>query len=582
MKKQNEEIRISDLLHVIFKRRKMILIFTIVGLIMGMLLSAVSYLRGEMSKQYAITSSFAVTSITQDGLFTTKTNNPNSNDIYLAENMVDSVIYVMRSDRVLNAAIEKLNLLGVTDRGISDNLSMRQYNETQIVEMTLYWRSAEEGVQILRAINSVAPDILIDTLKIGSVSVVNEPRSRYIIGGSMNVTLWGILAVVGAMLGAFFSVVELFIRPTLINLKDIENLFSLNLIGAIPQCKSYFKDKHTLPDESERPEASLIGDHYLASAHILRHTLGEKPHQCLYITSAGADEGKTTVAANLAFQLSELGHKVLLVDLDVHNPCLARHFTCEVDYTNSINAIYRGDTNVDSAIIKLTNHLDLLPSILEQTLIPIDDVMLSLLRSLKKQYDCVLIDTPSVGYSAELMSLKQVAQGVLLVIQHDTYPIDEIRETIVRLEKSGIKIIGCIVNNVYRLGKKPIDRSHAVNTYAPRRQTDHIADTHQESDTNDEASEQPDEAMEISSGSTLENEMFDTKGSGEPAEEEQSDFEHQEKTTSDTADEEDNDESKYSWSAGSAPQPLSHHEVIEELPPTNDVVFRILSGERNE
>lgn len=207
MKKQNEEIRISDLLHVIFKRRKMILILTLVGLIMGMLLSAVSYLRGEMSKQYAITSSFAVTSITQDGMFTTKTSNPNSNDIYLAENMVDSVIYVMRSDRVLNTAIGQLNLLGVTDKDISMNLSMHQYNETQIVEMTLYWRSAEEGVQILRAINSVAPNILIETLKIGSVSVVNEPRSRYIIGGSMKVTLWGILAAVGFILGAFFSVV---------------------------------------------------------------------------------------------------------------------------------------------------------------------------------------------------------------------------------------------------------------------------------------------------------------------------------------------------------------------------------------
>ena len=145
MSQETVEIRISDILKTILKKRKLILWLAVAGLAVGILLSVVSYLRGEMSKEYAITSSFAVTSTTQDGLFTSQTNNPNSTDIYLAENMVDSVIYVIKSDRTLDVAIGKLDLVGISTKDINKNLTAKQYNETQIVELTLYWRSAEEA-----------------------------------------------------------------------------------------------------------------------------------------------------------------------------------------------------------------------------------------------------------------------------------------------------------------------------------------------------------------------------------------------------------------------------------------------------
>ena len=45
--------------------------------------------------------------------------NPGFADIYLAE---DVVIYVIRSDRTLNTAVEKLNLTGVTAKDIHSNL----------------------------------------------------------------------------------------------------------------------------------------------------------------------------------------------------------------------------------------------------------------------------------------------------------------------------------------------------------------------------------------------------------------------------------------------------------------------------
>ena len=54
-------LRLTDMLYAIRKRLGLILVCALVGLAVGVLLSVVSYMRGEMSKQYAITSAIAVT-----------------------------------------------------------------------------------------------------------------------------------------------------------------------------------------------------------------------------------------------------------------------------------------------------------------------------------------------------------------------------------------------------------------------------------------------------------------------------------------------------------------------------------------
>lgn len=323
------QLRISDLLHAMGKHKFMIILFTAAGLGFGIVLSVVSYMRGEMTKQYAIKTSIAVTSQNENGLFTAQSNNPNSTDIYLAEEMVDSVIYVLKSDRTLKKAVDHLNLMGITTKDISSNLVLTQYNETQIVEITLYWRSAQEGVEILSAINEVAPKILIDTLKIGSVSIINEPTAKYIMGGSINATMWVNMMILGLVLGIGISVLELLLSPTLLDTRDMERSFSVEVLGEIPERKSYFRRKRNLLLENEDDEnnADLL-DNYVSLGYILKARFQRMVHPCVYITSAAQNEGKTTVTAYLAVNLAEIGMKVLLVDFDTRNPKLGGH-ECE-------------------------------------------------------------------------------------------------------------------------------------------------------------------------------------------------------------------------------------------------------------
>lgn len=447
-----KQLRLADLFYAMRKRIVLIAVCAMVGLIVGIALSLVSYLRGEMSKQYAITTSLAVTSQDKNGLFTAQSNNPNSTDIYLAENMVDSVIYVLKSDQTLNAAIDRLELLGITTKDIYRNLNMSQYNETQIIEITLYWRSAQEGVEILSAINAVAPGILVKTLKIGSVSVINQPTARYLIGGNLNAMLWFYMVVLGAMLGIGYAVLELLLRPTLLKTDDMERYFNVEVLGEIPSRSAYFRKKRNLlltsEDDDELPE---ILDNYVSLAHILKSRLSKMEHPCVYVTSAAQNEGKTTVAAYLAVQLAEIGMKVLVVDFDTRNPKLGGLFLNKVEYMHSINALYRGNTLAEEAITHLTANLDILPAVLERMPLPYDEPLLDIISSLKQDYDVVLMDTAPVGLVADTMSLNQLADVALLVVRFDGASLETVRDAMSRLDKSGMKIMGCVVNGVKNL-----------------------------------------------------------------------------------------------------------------------------------
>lgn len=449
-----KQLRVSDILYAVRKHMVMILLFTAAGLALGIVLSVASYMRGEMSKQYAITTAIAVTSQNENGMFTAQSNNPNSTDIYLAEEMVDSVIYVLKSDKTLDAAVKRLKLLGITTKDIYNNLVLTQYKETQIIEITLYWRSAQEGVEILTAINEVAPAILIDTLKIGNVSVINSPTSRYLIGGNLNATMWGYMAVLGLLLGVGFAVLELLLRPTLLNSRDMERTFAIEVLGEIPERKKYFRKKRNLLLTSEDDEDnSEVLDNYVSLAHILKNYLQKREHTCVYITSAAQNEGKTTVTAYLAVHLAEVGMKVLVIDFDTRNPKLGGLFLNKVEYDNSINALYRGEIDREEAITSLTGNLDILPAVLERKPLPLDEALLDMVKDLRGKYDVILMDTAPVGQVADTMSLNQLADIALLVVRYDGASMENIRDALIRLDKSGMQIMGCVVNGVKELGK---------------------------------------------------------------------------------------------------------------------------------
>lgn len=447
------QIRVGDLLYAIGKRWKMILAFVLVGCGFGAALSGISYVQGNYTN-YRINCSIAVTSQSETGNFTGNSSYFNPNDFYLAQDMVDAVGYVMKSERVLREAAESVRIVDPDPVAIARNLDIERYNETQIIEISLKWHDADTGIRLMNAILDTSREVLPKTLMVGSVSTIDEPQAEYIMGMGGLSHIWLITGVMGFIMGAGMAMLELIMRPTLLNLKDVENVFGLETMGIIPNDQEYFRDGRVILEKDGMTD-SAVRQNFTSAAYILQNRLGLKDETCsFYVTSAEEGEGKSTVAANLAVQLSDMEKKVLLVDLNTRNPRLSSMFLHSVDYSRTLNALYKGETDPLEAVISLTGYLDLLPSVLERNAIPMDGQVFDFIRGLEKDYDYVIIDAPSVGQVSDVLSLNQIAQAVLFVIRYDDVALPMIQNAIDKLDKSGIRILGCVVNAAQKTGGK--------------------------------------------------------------------------------------------------------------------------------
>lgn len=445
-------IDLLDIAKYLVKYARLIAMTTAAGLIIGIIFSVASFMQGEMSKQYIIKTSIAVTSQTEDGLFTSHSTNPNSTDIHLAEDMVDSVIFVIRSDRTLEKAVDQLQLIGITAKDIYDNLKITQYNKTQIIELSLYWRNAEEGIRILQAINDVSPRVLMDILKIGDVRVVNDPTSKYLIGGSIKASSLAMTTVLGLFSGMGIAVLMMLFKPTLINVSDAETRLGLPILGEIPNDRHYPGNNALITGETG-PIAPQAHDSCISAAHVLAKTMDASDAKILYTTSANDLEGKTCVTAHLGLCLSEQEKKVLLIDMNFKAPKLGSMFVPRIEPEHSLNSVYHGDTSLEDAIVPINGFLHVLPLIQSEKDAIMSRAMLSLIKEQSAEYDYVLIDTSSVGGSADILNLNTIADGVLFVIKYDGAYLADIRDALQRLEKTRIPVLGCIVNRTTPLAR---------------------------------------------------------------------------------------------------------------------------------
>ena len=442
----DEGIRIGDLLLTIARRWKTLVVLTLLGCGLGLVLNSISFVQGSYTS-YAVTTSIAIVPRVSTGGFAGGSDHLTSDDFQLAEDMADSVSYVIYSDRVLEQAIEQARLISVEPEEVARNLGISRYNETQILELTLWWMNAESGVELMNAILDIAVEVLPETLMIGSVAVINPPAAEFTPASNSYTGIWILTSLVGFVIGLGLIIFEFTMHPTLLNPKSVEEDLGLEMLGIVPQDHAYFQRKGELLSRESAVD-STVEQSFASAAHILCNRLGssKKKSHCVYVTSAEEREGKSTVAANLAIQMSDLEKKVLLIDLNLNNPSLGGMFLQNVDYSRTLNALYKGEATVQDTVVSLTGYLDLLPTVLERNAINLDSVLFDFIQQLSQNYDYIIIDGPAIEQSSDVLRLNQVAQAVLLVIRYDATPLPVIQDTIDQLDKSGIRILGCIVN----------------------------------------------------------------------------------------------------------------------------------------
>ena len=76
-----------------------------------------------------------------------------------------------------------------------------------------------------------------------------------------------------------------------------------------------------------------------------------RKYKKIILTSAIPNEGKSTIAVNLAITLAESGANVLLIDCDLRNPTLHRLLRIKSVFSRSLTSLLAGDIKLEDCIL---------------------------------------------------------------------------------------------------------------------------------------------------------------------------------------------------------------------------------------
>lgn len=172
----------------------------------------------------------------------------------------------------------------------------------------------------------------------------------------------------------------------------------------------------------------------------------------LLITSVLENEGKSTVAVNLALTMAKKGKRILLIDCDMRKP--ACHKILEVNWHGDGTAdVATGRTPLESAVLhsERTGLYMLLErrKLRNSTGIASSETMERMIREASARYDFVILDTPPMSAAPDTESLMEFADGTILVVQQNVARADAINGALAALGGAKSKLLGCALNNMY-------------------------------------------------------------------------------------------------------------------------------------
>jgi len=265
--------------------------------------------------------------------------------------------------------------------------------------------------------------------------------------------------VMGGLMGAIAAIAIIYLLEakdkSIKNVEQAKELFGLTLLGLIPTSSA---KKPKRGEDAELASHKLmvrdmprspISEAYRMLRANLRFLSADKELKVIVVTSSVPQEGKSTVAANLAVALAQMERKVLLVDADLHRP--VQHQMWELNNNVGLSNVIVGQAELSAGIKSVMDNLDVLTSgVLPPAPASLLDSrkMAALIESFSVNYDYTIIDTPSLNAAADAASLGQMADGVLLVVRPEIVDTMSARVAKELLEKSGQNVLGQVVNGV--------------------------------------------------------------------------------------------------------------------------------------
>ena len=387
--------------------------------------------------------------------------------VVTAKGMNTNVYQNLNSTQQLAQQFTEIMDSNVLKKKVAQDLKMSSLNidssvdlvpETNLITLSVKAGTAVESYRILQSImknyNTVSDyaikNVIIETIQNPAVSMapvnpLNEKKTMRI--------AFIAAAAVFMVLVAGLS----YLRDTIKNPKDVTSKLDTRLLGSIYHEK---KSKSIKLRKKKEFVSMLISNplrsfQYAESNKMMssrvRSYMDKENAKTLLVTSVMENEGKSTVAANLALGLAQEGSRVMLIDCDFRKPAQYKIFDMEGKDADDLGKVLTGKAGTENLICNWNDTN--LYMILNRTSSNSIEALLksTTLRQIvgfcRQNMDYVIIDTSPLALVSDTEELAQMADASVLVVRQDTVLTKDINDAIDILNNTRGKVLGCVLND---------------------------------------------------------------------------------------------------------------------------------------
>ena len=255
--------------------------------------------------------------------------------------------------------------------------------------------------------------------------------------------------VLGILLGLGLAFLLEFTDTSIKGPGDISRRVDLPLLGMVPHTDDLEEDVLDTRLAFQTHQRSLFGEAFRQIRTCLLFSGPASQRRSLLVTSSLAEDGRTTVAINLAAAIANGGRKVLVVDANLRQPAISKLFPqCN---SEGLSNVLVGQKNWREQVHEVQPNMWLMAS---GPLPPNPAELLSseqmrqMIAEMTAEYDQVIFDGAPCLVVTDGAVLGSMVDGVIIVVRAGANTYGIVQKTRDLLSRMGAHMVGVTLNGI--------------------------------------------------------------------------------------------------------------------------------------
>ncbi len=354
----------------------------------------------------------------------------------------------LRSERELQKAMDE-------QRGLTRRLG------TQMARYNVLRREVDTNRELYASLLSRLKETQVSSsLLTSNISVVDaadvptvpsRPRKRLTVA---------LAAIVGLLAGVGMAFVVDYLDTNFKDPREVQVVLDVPTLGLVPSQAALEGRRHNGRELDTGAFAlvayaesrSVTAESFRKLRTSLFHSVPDGPPRTMLVTSLNGEDGKTSIASNLAIAFAQRGAgNILLVDADMRQPDL--HTILNVSRAPGLSSVLSGEEAVDRVIRPtVISKLYFLPAGQTSGRSPAEllasDRLPEMLDELAGRFAHIVVDAPPLFGVSDSMIVAPKVDGVLLVLRQGRASREAAQEAIELLDSLRARVLGVVLNDV--------------------------------------------------------------------------------------------------------------------------------------